>query len=351
MILPNDFKAEYAAIETEVQVKMQEFFAKGWYVLGEEVKAFEQEFALSVGVQHCVGVANGLDALILALKALEIGAGDEVLVPSNTYIASVLAVSHVGATPVFVEPHPLTHNIDPIRIEERITKKTKAILPVHLYGLLCDMPAIMGLAQKHNLYVVEDCAQAHGASYAGKQAGNWGHVNAFSFYPTKNLGAYGDAGAVTTNDAAIAKKIQMLRNYGSEVRYQNEMIGYNSRLDEIQAALLRIKLKHLHNWNTMRRQTAEVFWREFSDKAWIFPVEPQGYYHVYHQFVVQSEQREADILALENMGYKCLIHYPIPPYKSNAYKAQFAGQIFPIADDLARKVFSLPLHGKMWNSL
>ncbi|HRS18058.1 MAG TPA: DegT/DnrJ/EryC1/StrS family aminotransferase [Bacteroidales bacterium] len=349
MILPNDFKAEYAAIETEVQAKMHEFFAKGWYILGEEVQAFEKEFASYVGVNHCIGVANGLDALIFALKALGVGTGDEVIVPSNTYIASVLAVSHVGATPVFVEPNSLTHNIDPLRIEEKITKKTKAILPVHLYGLLCEMPAIMRVAEKYNVYVVEDCAQAHGATYAGKQAGSWGHVNAFSFYPTKNLGAYGDAGAVTTNDAAIAKKIQMLRNYGSQIRYQNEMIGYNSRLDEIQAGLLRIKLRYLNDWNVMRRATAELFWKEFSDKAWIFPVEPQGYYHVYHQFVVQSEQREADMLALESMGYKCLIHYPIPPYKSNAYKEQYEGMVFPIADELARKVFSLPLHGTMWN--
>jgi dTDP-4-amino-4,6-dideoxygalactose transaminase len=176
-------------------------------------------------------------------------------------------VSHVGATPVFVEPHPLTHNIDPIRIEEEDYEKNESYTPGTFVWFVVRYAGNYGNSQKHNLYVIEDCAQAHGASYAGKQAGNWGHVNAFSFYPTKNLGAYGDAGAVTTNDAAIAKKIQMLRNYGSEVRYQNEMIGYNSRLDEIQAALLRIKLKHLHNWNTMRRQTAEVFWREFSDKA------------------------------------------------------------------------------------
>lgn len=348
MILPNDFKAEYKVVEKEIQAKMQEFFAKGWYILGEEVKAFEQEFAQYVGQQYCVGVANGLDALILALKALGVGPGDEVLVPSNTYIASVLSISHVGATPVFVEPNSLTHNMDIAKIEEKITSKTKAILPVHLYGLLSDMEAIMKIANTHNLFVVEDCAQAHGATYKGKQAGSFGHINAFSFYPTKNLGAYGDAGAVTTNDSELAKKIQMLRNYGSQVRYQNEIIGYNSRLDEMQAALLRIKLRHLDSWNQMRRKTADLFRKEFADKSWIFPVEPEGYFHVYHQFVVQSDSREKDMLELEDKGYRCLIHYPIPPYKSNAYAEQFIGHIYPVADSLSQKVFSLPLHGKMW---
>ena len=351
MILPNDFKSEYHAIEQEIQAKMQEFFAKGWYVLGTEVRDFEQEFAAYVGVEHCIGVANGLDALILALRALEIGVGDEVIVPSNTYIASVLAVSHIGATPVFVEPELLTHNIDATKIEEKITKRTKAILPVHLYGLLCNMPAIMTIAETHSLFVVEDCAQAHGAHYKGKQAGSWGHINAFSFYPTKNLGAYGDAGAVTTQNPDYAKKIKMLRNYGSEVRYQNEMIGYNSRLDEIQAALLRVKLQHLNTWNTMRKVAAEQFRIEFAHKHWIFPIEPEGYSHVYHQFVVQSNEREKDMKELEAQGYSCLIHYPIPPYKSNAYKNQYVGHSYPIADELARKVFSLPLHGKMWSKL
>ncbi len=349
MILPNDFKSEYKAIEQEIQAKMQEFFAKGWYILGSEVRDFEQEFAQFVGVEHCVGVANGLDALRLALHALEIGVGDEVIVPSNTYIASVLAVSHVGATPVFVEPNPLTHCIDPTAIEAAISERTKAILPVHLYGLLSDMPAIMKIAEKYGLFVVEDCAQAHGAHYNGKQAGAWGHINAFSFYPTKNLGAYGDAGAITTQNPEYAKKIKMLRNYGSKVRYQNEMIGYNSRLDEMQAALLRVKLQYLTTWNTMRRETAEIFRKEFAHKNWIFPTEPEGYYHVYHQFVVQSNEREKDMKELEKQGYTCLIHYPIPPYKSHAYKTQYSGHSYPIADALANTVFSLPVHGKMWN--
>lgn len=198
------------------------------------------------------------------------------------------------------------------------------------------------------MYVVEDCAQAHGASINGQKAGGFGDINAFSFYPTKNLGAYGDAGAITTNDPKLAQKIKMLRNYGSEQRYQNEMIGYNSRLDELQAAILRVKLQYLDSWNNKRREAAQFFTQEFSSKNWIFPIEPEGYHHVFHQFVVQSKQRNVDMQELEELGYKCLIHYPIPPYKSNAYKEQFRGKTFPIADTLASKVFSLPLHGKMW---
>lgn len=348
MILPNDFKGEYKAVQAEIEEKVKEFFAKGWYILGEEVQHFEQEFAAYIGTNHCVGVANGLEALSLALRVLDIGEGDEVIVPSNTYIASVLAVSHVGAKPVFVEPDEFTHNIDARKIEEKITNKTKAILPVHLYGLLCDMPAIMDIATKHKLYVVEDCAQAHGASFNDKKAGSYGHINAFSFYPTKNLGAYGDAGAITTNSPELEEKIKMIRNYGSKIRYQNEIIGYNSRLDELQAALLRIKLRYLDDWNNKRRATAASLKNEFDDKRWIWPIEPEGYHHVFHQLVVRSKNRDVDITELKEKGFHCLIHYPIPPYKSDAYAKQFSGEAFPIADMLAQEVFSLPLHGKMW---
>lgn len=351
MILPNDFKSEYKAIEHEVLEKTNEFFAKGWYVLGEEVKLFEEEFAHYCGTNYCIGVANGLDALSIALRALEIGSGDEVIVPSNTYIASALAVSHVGATPVFSEPNEFTHTFDISKLEQKITPKTKAILPVHLYGLLSDMPKIMAIAEKFNLWVVEDCAQAHGASINWKKAGNWGHVNAFSFYPTKNLGAYGDAGAITTNDSKIADKIKLLRNYGSKIRYENEIIGFNSRLDEMQAGLLRIKLKYLDSWNNKRRETVPFFKNTFSGKDWIWPVEPENYHHVFHQLVVRSNNRDADMSELEKAGYKCLIHYPIPPYKSKAYVNAYIKKQFPIADLLANEVFSLPLHGKMWESV
>lgn len=349
MILPNDFKAEYKEIEQEIQDKIQRFFANGWFILGEEVEAFEQEFANYIGQKSCVGVANGLDALILSLKALEVGEGDEVIISSNAYIASVLSISQVGAKPVFVEPNLLTHNIDITKIEEKITKNTKLILPVHLYGLISDMPTIMAIAKKHKLFVVEDCAQAHGASINGQKAGSFGDINTYSFYPTKNLGAYGDAGAVTTNNEELARKIRLLRNYGSEVRYQNEIIGHNSRLDELQASILRVKLRFLDSWNKKRREVAMEFKQEFSSKNWVLPVEPEDYNHVYHQYVIQSENRDKDMKDLEKLGYKCLIHYPIPPYKSNAYKEEFKKHTFPIADSLAKKVFSLPIHGKMWS--
>ena len=349
MILPNNFQAEYKEIENEIQDKLQEFFSNGMYIMGEELDAFEQEFSRYIGQKYCVGVANGLEGLFLSLKALGIGEGDEVIVPSNAYIASVLSISQIGATSVFVEPNPRTFNIDANKIEEKITNRTKAILPVHLYGLISDMPTIISIAKKYGLFVVEDCAQAHGASINGGKAGSFGDINAFSFYPTKNLGAYGDAGAITTNNPDLARKIRMLRNYGSEARYQNEMIGYNSRLDEIQAAILRVKLKYLDDWNIKRREAANEFQERFFDKKWLFPVEPKGYYHVFHQYVVQSENREVDIEELANMGYKCLIHYPIPPYKSNAYKDMFKKGTFPIADSLAQKVMSLPVHGKIWS--
>lgn len=351
MLLPNDFKSEYKTIQLEIEAKVKEFFAKGWYILGNEVVAFEQEFASYVGTSHCIGVANGLDALLLCLKALGIGKGDEVLVPSNTYIASVLAISHSGATPVFVEPDISTHNMNPAAIEENITSCTKAIMPVHLYGLISDMPAIMQLAEKHNLYVVEDCAQAHGAMVNGKKAGAFGHINAFSFYPTKNLGAFGDAGAITTNDSQLAEKVMMLRNYGSKVRYENEIVGYNSRLDELQASLLRVKLQYLDKWNSMRRKSVLDFREIFNEMDWIWPQEPENYYHVYHQLVVRSNRRSSDMALLEEQGYKCLIHYPIPPYRSKAYEQDFKGEVFPIADELASSVFSLPLHGKIWDGL
>ena len=349
MILPNDFIAENREIQKEILSKIKKFFAKGRYIMGEELELFEQEFAQYINHDYCIGVASGLDALFLSLKALELGEGDEVIVPSNTYIASVLSISHVGATPVFVEPHPFTYNIDVSKIEEKITNKTKVILPVHLYGLISDMPAIMAIAKKHKLFVVEDCAQAHGASIHGQKAGSFGDINAFSFYPTKNLGAFGDAGAITTNCSELAKKIRLLRNYGSKERYQNEIIGYNSRMDELQAAILRVKLKYLDSWNIKRRETAKEFDEAFSEKEWIFPREQKGYKHVYHQYVVQSDYRSDDMRELEKLGYKCLIHYPIPPYKSNAYKNEFINYTFPIADLLAEKVFSLPLHGKMWS--
>ncbi len=348
MILPNNFKAEYAAIKSEIDEKVHQVLDSGWYIMGNELKAFEEEFAAYTGTKHCIGVANGLEALFLILKALNISEGDEVIVPSNTYIATVLAISQTGAKPVFVEPDINTYNIDPSKIEDKINTNTKAILVVHLYGLCAEMTSINRIAQKHNLHVVEDVAQAHGSKIDETKAGNFGTASAFSFYPTKNLGAFGDAGAVTTNDDELAKQIHLLRNYGSQKRYYNDIIGYNSRLDEMQAAILRVKLNHLDSWNTRRREAVEQFKTKFTHKDWIWPVEPEGYYHTFHQLVVRSENREQDMKELEELGYKCLIHYPVPPYKSDAYKEDFSGMKFPIADEIADTVFSLPLHGFIW---
>jgi dTDP-4-amino-4,6-dideoxygalactose transaminase len=349
MFLPNDFKSEYAEIKAEVNEAIQEVLESGWYVLGKQVEAFENEFANYCGTKHCIGVANGLEGLFLILKALGIKDGDEVIVPSNTYIATVLAISQVGAKPVFVEPDITTHNINPRLIEEKITDKTKAIMAVHLYGLCAEMPAINIIAKKHNLFVVEDAAQGHGASINGQKAGSFGDATAFSFYPTKNLGAYGDAGAITTNNNEIAKSIKLLRNYGSSKKYFNDIIGYNSRLDELQAAILRVKLKHLDKWNNQRISVSNHLKNDvFHDKNWVWQKVPEGYTSVYHQLIAMSKYRDEDVTLLEDEGYKCLIHYPIPPYKSEAYKSDFTGHTYPIADEIANNIFSLPLHGVMW---
>lgn len=348
MLLPNNFKAEYQSIQEELKQQAIKVLESGWYIMGNELQAFESEFAAYIGVKHCVGVANGLEALFLILKGLDIGPGDEVIVPSNTYIATVLAVSHTGATPVFVEPDVTTHNIAPSLITEKITEKTKAILAVHLYGLCADMPNINQIADKHGLYVIEDVAQAHGAKIANKKAGSFGIAGAFSFYPTKNLGAYGDAGAITTNDDTLAEKFKLLRNYGSKERYLNDIIGYNSRLDELQAALLRVKLKYLDRWNALRKTSALQLKELFSDKNWQWQAEPEDYTHVFHQLIACCDKRDETIKQLETEGYKCLIHYPIPPYRSDAYKDQFPEHHYPIADKIANSIFSLPLHGFMW---
>ncbi len=348
MILPNNFIAEYKSIKNEIDGKIQDVLNRGRYILDEELETFEQEFSDYIGTKYCVGVGNGFDALFLILKALGIGPHDEVIVPSNTFIASVLAISHTGATPVFVEPDITTYNIDPKKIEKNITKSTKVILPVHLYGLCADMRAINNIAKEHNVYVIEDAAQAHGAMIGNKKAGSFGHAAAFSFYPTKNLGCYGDGGCITTDNEELVKKIRLLRNYGSSKKYYNDIIGYNSRLDEIQAAILRVKLTYLEMWNTKRRETAEIFFKMFKNKNWIWSRQSNDYYHVYHQLVVRSKRRDDDMKELEKMGFKCLIHYPIPPYKSKAYIKEFALKNYPIADTIAKSIFSLPIHGLMF---
>jgi dTDP-4-amino-4,6-dideoxygalactose transaminase len=316
-----------------------------WYVLGEEVKQFEQEYAAFNQVAHTVGVANGLDALVLALRVLKIGPGDEVIVPSNTYIATWLAVTQVGATPVPVEPDPATSNLNPNLIEAALTSRTRAIMPVHLYGQACRMPEIMALAAKHSLYVVEDNAQAQGATFAGGLTGSFGHANGTSFYPGKNLGALGDAGAVTTNDANLAQQVRVLRNYGSQQKYYNEVVGYNSRLDELQAALLRVKLPELPTWTQQRQQIAGWYGQHLAGIPHLrLPAVAEGATHVYHLYVVHTPHRTALQQHLTAQGIGTLIHYPVPPHLQQAYQElDMPAGTFPIAEELAATCLSLPL--------
>lgn len=316
----------------------------GWYVLGKEVEAFEEEFARFTGSRHCVGLASGLDALVLSVRALDIGPGDEVIVPSNTYIASVLGITERGATPVFVEPDEF-YNLDPLRIESAITKRTRAIMPVHLYGQPCDMPSIRTVAEKYKLFVIEDCAQSHGASVSGRMTGSWGTIGCFSFFPTKNLGAFGDAGAVVTDSDEIAQRIRLLRNYGSIQKYVHEIEGVNSRLDELQAALLRVKLRHLPQLLQGRQRVADHYRRAITNPSIGLPRVRDNVEPVWHQFVVASDKRDALQRHLKDAGIGTLIHYPIPPHLSRAYsRLGFGKGDFPIAERCADTVLSLPVY-------
>ncbi|ALW87128.1 aminotransferase [Hymenobacter sedentarius] len=339
------FEPQHAPLRDAMTAAFARVYDSCWYVLGEEVKLFEQEYAAFNQVAHTVGVANGLDALVLALRVLEIGPGDEVIVPSNTYIATWLAVTQVGATPVPVEPDPATSNLDPARIAAALTPRTRAIVPVHLYGQACRMPEIMALAAHHNLFVVEDNAQAQGAAFAGGLTGSFGHVNGTSFYPGKNLGALGDAGALTTHDADLAHKVRVLRNYGSQQKYYNEIVGYNSRLDELQAALLRVKLPHLPEWTRQRQQVAAQYNQCLAGIAGLrLPAMAEGATHVYHLYVVHTPHRAALQQYLTAQGIGSMIHYPVPPHLQEAYQALgFAPGSFPIAEELANTCLSLPM--------
>lgn len=340
-----DLKAVNALYKEELKKAFDTVFESGWYILGNSVKKFEDEYSTFNKVKHCVGVSNGLDALHLALISLSIGPGDEVIVPSNTYIATVLAVSYVGATPILVEPDITTLNIDPAKIEASITPFTKAIIPVHLYGQCCQMDKIMEIALRNDLYVIEDNAQAHGATFKGKMTGSFGHINATSFYPGKNLGALGDAGAITTNDASLADKAITLRNYGSQKKYYNEVIGYNMRLDELQAAFLSVKLKYLMNATAERQQIARWYKKAFEDMPYItIPGIEDGATHVYHVYVITCDKREELQQYLAAAGIGTLIHYPIPPHLQEAYKhLNFNKGDFPIAEKIAESCLSLPL--------
>ncbi len=339
-----DLGAAYRELQSEIDTAVARSLASGYYIGGPEVDAFEGEFAAYCGASHAVGVANGLDALHLALRAMDVGPGDEVIVPSNTYIATWLAVSQCGATPVPVEPNARTFNIDPDRIEAAITPRTKVILPVHLYGQPANMDPILAIARKHGLRVLEDGAQAHGARYKGQRLGAHGDVVTWSFYPGKNLGAVGDGGAVTTNDAQLAHRIRVLGNYGSRVKYVNDVQGYNSRLDPLQAAILSVKLRHLDEWNSRRKILAKQYLDGLSSASLVLPYVPNWAEPVWHLFVVQHEHRDALQKDLTDEGITTLIHYPIPPHRQQAYsELQIAGNVFPIAEHMAARVVSLPI--------
>lgn len=339
-----DLKAAYVELQPEIDAAIKRVLESGWYILGEEVDAFEHEYAAYCEAKHCVGVANGLDALHLALLALGVGAGDEVIVPSNTYIATWLAVSQCGATPIPVEPDADTYNMDPARIESAITPRTKAILPVHLYGQPADMDPILEIARSNALKVLEDGAQSHGGRYKGKRIGAHGDVVAWSFYPGKNLGAYGDGGAITTDDTEIAERIRVLRNYGSRVKYVNDILGFNSRLDPVQAAALRVKLRVLDTWNARRTAIADRFQHELASTSLTLPFVPKWAEPAWHLYVVQHPQRDALQRQLSAAGIGSLIHYPIPPHLQQAYAPTgFAKGQFPIAEEIARKCVSLPI--------
>ncbi|HEX8348947.1 MAG TPA: DegT/DnrJ/EryC1/StrS family aminotransferase [Hymenobacter sp.] len=339
------FESQNNQIRAQVLAEMARVFDSGWYVLGEAVKRFETNYAAFNQTTACVGVANGLDALFLSLKALGIQAGDEVLVPSNTYIASWLAVSHVGATPVPVEPNLATYNLDPARIKAAITSRTRAIMPVHLYGQACEMKEIMAIADAHGLQVVEDNAQAQGATFDGQLTGSFGAINATSFYPGKNLGALGDAGAITTNDEALAQRVHLLRNYGSERKYYNEVLGHNSRLDELQAAILSVKLPFLGEWTQQRQMLAARYQEQLAGIPDLYlPQVALGATHVYHLYVVRTPLRDELQAYLAERGIGTLIHYPVPPHRQVAYKTlKYGIGAFPLAEEIAATCLSLPL--------
>ena len=340
-----DVGASYRDLKTEIDEAVGRVLASGWYILGPEVVTFEEAFAASCGAAHVAGVASGLDALHLVLQAWNIGPGDEVIVASNAYIATWLAVTMTGAVPVPIEPREETCNLDPDRLEAAITPRTRVVLPVHLYGQTAEMTAIVAIARRHGLRVLEDAAQAHGARFDGQPAGVLGDAAAWSFYPTKNLGAFGDAGAVMTNDAETADRVRLLRNYGSRRKYENDIAGYNSRLDPLQAAVLGVKLKHLEVWNGRRRRLADRYQAGLAGCADIaLPAVAAGADPAWHVYVVRTPHRDALQAHLTHAGVETLIHYPIAPHQSGAYRASpWASASFPIAERLAQQVLSLPI--------
>jgi dTDP-4-amino-4,6-dideoxygalactose transaminase len=339
-----DLYASYKELETEIDGAVKRVLNSGFYILGPEVEAFESEYAQFCDANYCVGVGNGLDAIYISLKALGIGIGDEVLVPSNTYIATWLAVSQCGAKPVPVEPSIDSYNIDPSLITKAITNKTKAIIAVHLYGRPAPLDEILNIAKKFGLKVIEDAAQAHGAVYKDKKIGGHSDMVAWSFYPGKNLGAFGDGGAITTNSEELANKAAVIRNYGSERKYVNDVKGLNSRLDPLQAAILRVKLSKLDEWNARRKEIAKTYAEAFKAAGLYVPKEESGCNSSWHLYVLRHSKRNDIARELDALGVSVLIHYPIPPHLQNAYSSlEYVRGSFPIAEKLSDEVFSVPI--------
>jgi len=343
-IMTNRLDRGFYKYQKEFEDKAIEVLRSGWYVLGNEVKSFEEEFASWIGAKYCVGVGNGLDALWLAFRVLGIGEGDEVIVQGNTYIASVMGITINGATPVFVEPDEY-HAIDTSKIEAAITNKTKAILVVHLYGQASKMDDVVEICKKHNLRLVEDCAQSHGAKFDGKTTGTFGDIGCFSFYPSKNLGAFGDGGAIVTDNPEIDRAMRMYRNYGSEVRYYNKVVGANSRLDEMQAALLRVRLKHMDELNAEKGEISERYLKEIKNPLIELPKTRKHCTHIWHQFVIRTERRDELAQYLKEKGINTIIHYPVPPHlqEAYAYLGHKVGE-YPITEQYANQVLSIPLY-------
>ena len=348
MIMANNLKRQYDLHATEYEEKALKVLRSGWYILGDEVQEFEKEWANYIGTKYCVGLASGLDALWLSFRILNIKYGDEVIVCGNAYIACIMGITINGATPVFVEPDEYD-NLDATKIEEKITKKTKAILAVHLYGTSCDMTKIMDISRKYNLKVIEDCAQSHGNHWKGKTVGTFGDIGCFSFYPSKGCGAFGDAGCIVTDSFELADKFRMYRNYGSKVRYQNEVVGANSRLDELQAGLLRVKLKHLDEFNKERCRLAKKYCKEITNPLIQLPKIRPGADSTWHQFVVHVPQRRDDLMNyLREKEIGTIIHYPIPPHLSKAYAyLGYKKGDYPITERYANEVLSLPMYNGM----
>ncbi len=343
-----ELKSQFRALESEMREAIDRVLERGWFVLGEELESFEHAFAAYLGARHAVGVGSGTDAIHLALRAADVGAGDEVITVANTAVPTLAGISASGATPVLVDIDPETFTIDPALLERAVTEKTKAVVPVHLYGHACDMDAIMTIADAKGLAVIEDCAQAHGAKYKGRPCGTFGAAAAFSFYPSKNLGAYGDGGAVATNSAELYERLRKLRNYGEETRYHHVCQGFNSRLDEIQAAVLSVKLPHLDVWNDARRKHAEQYREVLAGLPLRLPIEAEWAAHCYHLYVIRSPQRDALRLHLQAEGIGTQLHYPVPVHLQEAYAFLDKGPgSFPQSEKAAAEVLSLPMYPEL----